>query len=56
MSGRAKASLLADQLGQGDQAVIEAALADAFQAAFFGIAAFAALAALLAWTIPMRRI
>ena len=45
-----------DHLGPGDRLLVQAALSNAFQAAFFGVATFAALAAFLAWTIPMRRI
>lgn len=43
-------------LPEARQAVIRSDIADAFQAAFFTIAAFAAAAAVLAWTIPLRRI
>jgi MFS family permease len=37
-------------------AVIQAEIAGAFRAAFFAIAAFAAMAAVMAWSLPVRRI
>ncbi|MPZ11724.1 MAG: MFS transporter [Kiloniellaceae bacterium] len=38
------------------RAVVEGEVADAFRAAFLSIAGFAALALILAWSIPLRRI
>jgi hypothetical protein len=38
------------------RAVVEGEIADAFRAAFLSIAGFAALALILAWSIPLRRI
>jgi hypothetical protein len=37
-------------------AVIQSQIADAFRAAFLTIASFAGMGALLAWSIPVRRI
>ncbi|WP_185983020.1 MFS transporter [Aureimonas mangrovi] len=45
-----------DGLDQGARLSMQDALVDAFRTAFLGVACFAAIAAFLAWTIPMRRI
>jgi hypothetical protein len=38
------------------QAVVQAEIAEAFQAAFLAMAAFTGIGLLLAWSIPVRRI
>jgi EmrB/QacA subfamily drug resistance transporter len=43
-------------LSAGQVAVIQSEIADAFRAAFLTIAVFAAMASLMAWLIPVRRI
>jgi hypothetical protein len=45
-----------ETLSPGRQAVILAEVATAFRAAFLTVAAFAGIGALLAWTIPTRRL
>jgi predicted MFS family arabinose efflux permease len=45
-----------DGLDQAARLTMQDALVDAFRTAFLGVAGFAAVAAFLAWTIPMRRI
>jgi hypothetical protein len=41
---------------EASRALLQSEIAAAFRLAFFAMAAFAALAGLLAWTIPIRRI
>ncbi len=45
-----------DRLGEAERAAAQGQVAAAFRTAFLGIAGFAGIAAILAWTIPLRRI
>jgi hypothetical protein len=45
-----------DVLDAARRAAIQRELVNAFRAAFLSIAAFAMVSAVLAWTVPMRRI
>jgi hypothetical protein len=63
---RSAASLFSSIIEQGPevlaglaparQAAVQAQIGEAFRAAFLAVAAFTGMGAVLAWTLPMRRI